>query len=244
MREDPARERLRRLFAAHPEDFTRLRGEAQRELRAVGAKEAAARLGKARRPPLRLWAANRAVSGRPDAAERLAGATAELHEVERAAAAGATGAGARLRQAAGEQRRQLDVLEAEARSALAEISAAPAAAAEARDLIRAAVVAGGEPWRDLLDGVLEGAPPPAESVFGLPAAELPEPAARPDPAAERRRDEQAMEGARRARELADRLDAEAEELESRAAEARRKADAAGAAATAAERLLRPGSRRR
>lgn len=184
-------------------------------------------LSKVRKPPLKLWAANRAVVERPDAAERLADATRRLRELESAIAGGEKGVGAALRESAAAQKRELDTLESEA------AKHARAAAADAREIIRRAVLAGGDTWSDLRDGVLFDDPaPPEESVFGLQTAELPAPdRARAAEDAERRR---RREEAARLRAEADRLSREAEQLEEEARRARGRADAASARAVEAE----------
>lgn len=213
------RDRLRELMAVSPGEFTAARARLVR----TGARE----LAKVRKPPLKLWAANRAVTERPDAAGRLESATRRLRELEAAIAGGEKRAGASLREAAADQKRELDTLESEA------AKHARSAAADAREIIRRAAVAGGERWSDLRDGVLfEDPPAPAESVFGLDAAALPRPErGRVAEDRDRRRHE---EEAKRLRAEADRLALEADQLEAQARRARDRADAAAQRAAEAE----------
>ncbi len=216
------REALRELLAVPPGEFTAARSRLVRQ----GARE----LAKVRKPALRLWAANRAVTARPDAAGRLATATRRLRDLEAAIAGGEKAAGAALREAAADQRRQLEVLEAEA------AQHARGAAADAREIIRRAAVADGQAWEDLRAGVLLQEPVPAgESVFGVAAAALPEPdRGRSTGEADRRR---RLEEAQRLRAEAGRLEREAEQLEEEARRARKKASAAAARAAEAEGSL-------
>lgn len=210
-------------MAAEPADFVATRSR----LVKAGSRE----LAKVRKPPLKLWAANRAVAERPDAAGRLEAATRRLRELESAIAGGEKGAGAELRQAAADQKRELDVLESEA------AQHARTAAAEAREIIRRAVVAGGDAWSGLRGGVLLQEPAaPEGSVFGLAETALPMPAraAAAEDAEHRRRQDEA----RRLRDDADRLAREAGRLEEEARQARNRADAAAALASAAEAGLR------
>ena len=213
---------LRELMAAAPDEFIAVRKRLARE----GAPE----LAKVRKPPLKLWAANRAVSERPDAADRLAAATRRLRELEAAIAGGEKRAGADLRQAAADQKRELDTLESEA------AQHARSAAPESREIIRRAVVGGGQAWAELRAGVLFDEPgAPEESVFGLAAAALPKPErARATEEAEQRR---RREEAEHLRAEAHRLAQEAEELEEQARRARGRADAAADRAAAAEAKL-------
>lgn len=210
---------LRELMAAPPDEFVAVRKRLVRE----GARE----LAKVRKPPLRLWAANRAVSGRLDAADRLAAATRRLRELEAAIAGGEKRAGADLRQAAADQKRELDTLESEA------AQHARSAAAESREIIRRAVVGGAQAWQDLREGVLFDEPGAAEeSVFGLAAAALPRlDRARPSEDVDRRL---RREEAERLRAEARRLAREADELEEQARRARGRAEAASERAAAAE----------
>jgi hypothetical protein len=225
---DAVRDALRDLMSAPPSEFVAVRTRLARE----GTRE----LAKVRKPPLKLWVANRALTARPDAAERLEAATTRLRELESAIAGGEKGAGAELRQAAADQKRELDVLESEA------AKHARGAAAEAREIIRRAAVGGGATWSDLRDGVLfEDPVAPEESVFGLEAAALPKPErARANDDAERRR---RRDEAHRLRAEADRLEREAAELEEQARHARRRAETANARAAEAEAAggwIRPG----
>ena len=231
-------ETVRQLLAAAPGDFVAARASAVRQLKADGHAAAAAEVAKLRKPPLKLWAANRAAVSRADAAWHLAGATGQLREVERRVAAGEKSLGTDLREAAAEQRRQLDVLESEARRLLDEVGSAPDAAAEAREILRIAVRTGGAAWDSLVRGALLDEPAgEEESVFAVAAADLPvrAPAAARD--AESRRAEVAA-AAQAARAEAITLDREARELEDQARAARRRADGAAAKADAAEAALR------
>lgn len=227
---------LRGLLAAPPGEFVAARAEAVRALKARGEAAAARELAAVRKPALRLWAANRAAAGSPDAAERLASATAELREAERRVAGGGKGLGSTLREAAAEQRRQLDVLEAEARRVLEEAGAATGAAAEARAILRSAVLAGGDSWARLAGGVLLDEPSAGE-VFALGEADLPKRAAASRDRSERHRQQEARAAAREARAQAIELDRVARDLEEQARQARRRAEAAAAKAEAAERAL-------
>src|SRR5207248_8057134 len=122
------RDRLRELLTVPPGEFTATRTRLAR----AGARE----LAKVRKPPLKVWAANRAVAERPDSARRLEDSTRRLRELEAAIAGGEKGAGAELRQAAAAQRRELDTLESEA------AKHARGAAAEDREIIRRAAGGG------------------------------------------------------------------------------------------------------
>jgi hypothetical protein len=219
------RDELRELMAAAPSEFVATRTRLAR----AGARDVA----KVRKPALKLWTANRAVTERPDAAERLDAATRRLRQLESAIAGGEKRAGAELRQAAADQKRELDVLESEA------AKHARGAAAEAREIIRRAAVGGGDAWADLRDGVLFEEPAaPEESVFGLEAAVLPKPDQRR--ATEEAEQRQRRAEAQRLRAEADRLALEAADLEEQARRARSRADSAAARAADAEGRVRPG----
>jgi len=219
------RDLLRELLSVEPGEFIATRTRLAR----AGARE----LVKVRKPPLKVWVANRAVTERPDSAGRLEDWTRRLRELEAAIAGGEKGAGAELREAAAAQRRELDTLESEA------AKHARGAAADAREVIRRAAAAGGQAWQDLRDGVLLQEPVALEeSVFGVAAADLPRPerASATDDAARRRRQEEA----RALRAEADRLAREAGEMENEARRARSRADAAEAKAAAADASLPSG----
>jgi len=216
------RDALRELLSVEPGEFTATRTRLTR----AGARE----LAKVRKPPLKVWVANRAVTERPDSARRLEDSTRRLRELEAAIAGGEKGAGAELREAAAAQRRELDTLESEA------AKYARGAAADAREIIRRAAATGGQAWQDLRDGVLLQEPVAAEeSVFGVAAVDLPKPerARATDDAARRRRQEEAHA----LRAEADRLAREADELEREARRARARADAAEARAAAADAAI-------
>lgn len=238
-------DRIRDLLAAPPADFVSARSAAARELKASGDAAAASELAALRKPPLRVWAANRAAQSRADSARRLADATARLRDAERRVAMGERGLGAALREAAVEQRRQLEVLEAEARRLLEDAGAAASAAGEAREILRVAVREGGAAWRRLASGTLLEEPVAEDdSVFALAAADLPSrPPDRRDQA-EQRRLVRVEAAARDARAQAIALDRAARDLEDRARAARRRADAAAAQADEAEAELRRVSRPR
>lgn len=226
---DAEREQLKELMAAPPAEFTAVRTRLVRE----GARE----LAKVRKPPLKLWAANRAMAARRDAVERLAAVTRHLQELERSIAHGQKGAGAELRSAAADQRRELDVLESEARSQLTAIHVSPSAAVEARDIIRTAALAGAELWSDLAEGVLTHPPDePGDAVFGVAEAELPRPRV-VDAKRQEERFKRLAEAAAVLRAEAVRLRQEAERLQDEAHQMKRRADSAEARASEAESKL-------
>lgn len=232
---------IRDLLAAPPGDFVNARSAAARDLRSNGEKALAAEVLKVRKPQLRVWAANRAAATRSDAARRLGDAADRLREVERRVAAGEKGVGADLRESAAEQRRQLDVLEAEARRLLENAGSSASAAAEAREILRLASREGGEAWRRLLAGILLEEPGAEQtSVFALAVEDLPARASAPPGASESKRRLEAEAAARDARAQAIALDRAARELEEEARAARRRADAAAVKAEELEAALRPG----
>jgi hypothetical protein len=214
------RELLRELMSVPPGEFVATRTRLVRG----GARD----LAKLRKPPLRLWAANRALAARPDAAGRLEAAMRRLRQLEAAIAAGERAAGAQLREAGADSKRELDTLESEA------AQHAPGVAAEARELIRRAAVEGGRTWEDLRDGVLLEEPSTAsDAVFALATASLPEPRrAAAERTTERRQRETEV---KRLQAEARRLDEEATRLEEEAHRARDRAAAAAARASEADR---------
>lgn len=67
-----------RVLAAELEDFTRVRGEVARELRAAGQRDEAAEVAALRKPTVPVWVANRLARDEPAAVKRLLDAAAKL----------------------------------------------------------------------------------------------------------------------------------------------------------------------
>ena len=89
------------LYALPPEEFTAARNELAKQLRSAGDKEAAAEVGRRRRPSVGAWALNQVAREEPDLIE----AALEAGEALRAAAdAAADGAATGLREATAAER--------------------------------------------------------------------------------------------------------------------------------------------
>lgn len=234
------------LFTLPVEKFTTAREELARELRAAGAKQEAALVGRLRRPTLAAWAVNQAVRSDPDAYRRLRDAGRTLHQALRRAMSGVgdadVGAASRARR---QQVRQLTD------QAAAQLSGAGHDPSGHLDAIAATFEAASadEGAGEEIGAAQLSRPHAAPSGFGelsplavAPAPDEPEeaPQARePDRRAEQavalaqQRAEEASAAAHRARVEADAAASRAEDAEARAHEAEAEVERMQRAATQA-----------
>jgi len=227
MAADPVDEAAGRLYGLPLEDFTRERDSRARELRKAKEREAAAAVGKLKKPSQAAWAANQLARERRELVDALLAAGASLRDAQDAALAGR--GSKEMRSAAAEERRAVDALIGAAKE-LRPAGRRPTEttlerlrttlhAAAADDAVRTALDAGrlvedatgGGAW-----GLLGGDAEPAE-----PAPEPRKPKPKPKPKQESAKERKAREAAER--EEAEREAAEREErrrLEAELKEAR------------------------
>lgn len=99
-------ERIDALYDLPPGEFTAARAALARALRADGARDAAARVGKLRRPTVAAWAVNQAVRRHRDRMAALLEAGDQVRRAQRRAMSGVRGGG--LRDATRARRRMID----------------------------------------------------------------------------------------------------------------------------------------
>ena len=206
-----------RLYGLAPEEFTAARDDAAKSLRAEGDRDAAAAVGKLRKPSAAAAAVNRAVRAEPKAAKTLVATGERLEAAQAEAISGSAGG---LREAADAHAEAIAAIVAVVEAELGK-DAKPAIIDRARETFRA-VAADAELRRRFERGVVVRE---AEAVgFGTTAA-TPAPTGRRSrardakpSAAQRKRAERAVAQAQRALEAAT---AEVEGLGARAQRARR-----------------------
>ena len=108
MAADPVDEAAGRLYGLPLEDFTRERDSRARELRKAKEREAAAAVGKLKKPSQAAWAANQLARERRELVDALLAAGASLRDAQDAALAGR--GSKEMRSAAAEERRAVDAL--------------------------------------------------------------------------------------------------------------------------------------
>jgi hypothetical protein len=216
------------LLAQPVDEFTSRRNARVKELKASGQSDLANKLATLKKPSLALWAVNQVAARNRAGLDELRKAAQALTKAQAAAAAGRTNAARELRAASEEFQRRLDAAVSTAASALRDRrhSAGEEALRQIREMLRLAVLKGGDPWRQLETGALTTEPRPGEDlveVFGMGSG----------PAADRRAE---RSEARRAKELAQKAaKADAERAQRAAATAQRLRQEANEALAAAKR---------
>ena len=255
------------LLARPLDQFTAERNTRAKELKAQGLAELAAAVTKLKKPPVHLWAANRA-------ARQDAGLLRTLRESAEEVTKAQTGRSTNPRELRAASERFQEKLD-EAVKAAAEIlrkeghGATEEAERRIREIFRVTAMQDGQPWEQLKEGALLIEPAPGDNVLAMFRAGIPTPnpalpaegggrnAGKPDPhemrAAERtarldaERAEQLEATARRLRAEAEEAAAQAKRADERARDAEKEAEAARAQATKSARAVtsaRPSGARR
>lgn len=225
------------LLAEPVDQFTPRRNARVKELKASGRADLASQLSGLKKPSLPLWAANQFAAHNRARLNELRQAGQALMKAQAAAAAGRANAARDLRAASEEFHRRLVAAGNSAASALRDSrqGAGKEALRRIRDILRLAVLQGGDTWRQLEAGALTTEPRPGEDmleVFGVtsgPAADE-----RSERAEARRAEELAQKAARVDTERAERAAATARRLRQEATQASAAAERAAERAKAAE----------
>jgi hypothetical protein len=254
----------RELYAADPAEFVKERDRLAKALQADGAKDAAATLRKARKPPVSVWALNRVAQSKADLVDELLEAGARMATVHDALARGQAGADFKATSAA--YRRAIAAVSAAARERLEaaghgvdsglvrrierSLEALPFAPADKREALRDGrlaeeLAAGDDPFGaggfgtdgDDLAALLAASPgkaPPAKPKLAVAHDGAADKARRETLAREAK---QRRDEAAEAERVAARASAAAERAADEAAHARKRVEAARAFVQAAEEEL-------
>lgn len=225
------------VLAQPIDQFTPRRNARVKDLKASGQADLANQLAAVKKPSLALWAANQVAAHNRATLDDLRKAGQALIKAQAAAAAGRANAPRDLRAASEEFQRKLEAAISAAASALrgGGHAAGEEALRQIREILRLAVLKGGDTWSQLESGALTTEPRPAEDMleaFGVasgPAADK-----RAERAEARRAEELVQKAARVDVERAQRAAATARRLRQEAIEAAEAAERASERAKAAE----------
>ncbi|HEY3763545.1 MAG TPA: hypothetical protein VGL44_00180 [Gaiellales bacterium] len=174
----PAAE-LERLYGVTPDAFVAARADAVKELRSQGRRDAAAAVGRLRKPTVAAWVVNRVARDEPDLVRELLAAGARLGDVQRSA-----GSPQDLRAAIVAEAAAVDALVRAAAALAGSGGAAETTLARVRETFHAAAL---DP--ELGEDVRRGVVAHEQQAVGFPAG-LAVPAQRARPAARRPRGKQ------------------------------------------------------
>ena len=234
------------LLAGPLEQFTAERNTRAKELKAQGQTELAAAVAKLKKPPVHLWAANRA-------ARQDAGLLRTLRESAQAVSKAQTGRSTNPRELRAASERFQEALDVAVKAAEQVLRTEGHAATEEaerriREIFRATAMQAGEPLEQLKQGALLSEPAAGDDVLAMfqAGAPAPHPALPPEGGGKdaRKRGKEDIQGEPdphelRAAERTARLDAErAEQLETTARRLRAEAQEAAAQAKRADERAR------